>query len=136
MAQLAMKTMFGAAAVVVSLSVAQLAAGSDLARSAGAQALAQSDAGQVDARDAIAINRTTKADRATTLPSVPSTTIAVRPLDQADSSILVRMPSSPSGEARRAPALRSPGRSQIACEPVVSVLTDIAKQLQPGRCVT
>jgi hypothetical protein len=24
----------------------------------------------------------------------------------------------------------------VACEPVVSVLTEIARQLQPGRCVT
>jgi hypothetical protein len=24
----------------------------------------------------------------------------------------------------------------VACEPVVSVLTEVAKQLQPGRCVT
>jgi hypothetical protein len=24
----------------------------------------------------------------------------------------------------------------VACEPVVSVLTEVAKQLEPGRCVT
>jgi len=24
----------------------------------------------------------------------------------------------------------------VACEPVVSLLTEIARQLQPGRCVT
>jgi len=24
----------------------------------------------------------------------------------------------------------------VACEPVVSMLTEIAKHLQPGRCVT
>jgi hypothetical protein len=27
-------------------------------------------------------------------------------------------------------------KATVACEPVVSVLTDIAKRLQPGRCVT
>jgi hypothetical protein len=29
-----------------------------------------------------------------------------------------------------------PGDRKVACEPVVSVLTEVAKQLQPGRCVT
>jgi hypothetical protein len=24
----------------------------------------------------------------------------------------------------------------VACEPAVSMLTEVAKQLQPGRCVT
>jgi hypothetical protein len=27
-------------------------------------------------------------------------------------------------------------KAKVACEPVVSVLTDIAKRLPPGRCVT
>jgi hypothetical protein len=33
---------------------------------------------------------------------------------------------------------RKPGdrKLAVACEPPVSVLTEIAKQLQPGRCVT
>ena len=32
---------------------------------------------------------------------------------------------------------KEPSRRQmVACEPVVSVLTEVAKQLQPGRCVT
>jgi hypothetical protein len=28
------------------------------------------------------------------------------------------------------------GKMTVACEPAVSVLTEIAKQLAPGRCVT
>jgi hypothetical protein len=28
------------------------------------------------------------------------------------------------------------GRPTIACEPMVSSLTEVAKLLQPGRCVT
>ena len=58
--------------------------------------------------------------------------------DQAESSFLVRIPG-PSGDARRAPQSPSrlpAGKSMVACEPMVSVLTEIAKQLQPGRCVT
>ena len=27
-------------------------------------------------------------------------------------------------------------KTAVACEPVVSVLTEVAKLLQPGRCVT
>ncbi len=27
-------------------------------------------------------------------------------------------------------------KATVACEPMVSVLTEVAKQLQPGRCVT
>jgi hypothetical protein len=27
-------------------------------------------------------------------------------------------------------------KTTLACEPMVSVLTEIAKRLQPGRCVT
>ena len=34
--------------------------------------------------------------------------------------------------------LKSPAASKptVACEPMVSVLTDVAKQLAPGRCLT
>ena len=39
----------------------------------------------------------------------------------------------------RAPSLFNSGdrrKATVACEPMVSVLTEVAKQLQPGRCVT
>jgi hypothetical protein len=33
--------------------------------------------------------------------------------------------------------MRSPdSKATAACEPVVSVLTEVAKRLQPGRCIT
>jgi hypothetical protein len=35
-----------------------------------------------------------------------------------------------------APSFAKPGKTAVACEPVVSVLTEVAKLLQPGRCVT
>jgi hypothetical protein len=129
------KIIFGAIALAASLGVAQLAVGGDLGELRGVQ---QSKA-QVSVEAAsLAINRAAKADRAPLLPSSPGHTISVRMADQANSSFLVRIPGV-SGEARRAPAApsRAPaGRSMIACEPMVSVLTDLAKQLQPGRCVT
>jgi hypothetical protein len=34
-----------------------------------------------------------------------------------------------------APTNKPVGRT-VACEPVVSVLTEVAKQLPPGRCIT
>jgi hypothetical protein len=129
------KIIFGAMALVASLGVAQLAVGGDLGELRGAQ---QSKVvPSVDAAP-LGINRAAKADRGALLPSSPGATISVRMADQANSSFLVRIPGA-SGEARRAPASpsRAPaGKSMIACEPMVSVLTDLAKQLQPGRCVT
>jgi hypothetical protein len=56
-----------------------------------------------------------------------------------DTSVLVRVPLS--HQARSTPTapllLRSKeSKNAIACEPSVSVLTEIAKSLQPGRCIT
>jgi hypothetical protein len=41
-------------------------------------------------------------------------------------------------ETVRAPLIIKSGQSKpmVACEPVVSVLTEVAHKLQPGRCVT
>ena len=59
----------------------------------------------------------------------------------ADTSVLVRVPvaKEAASETRArpaAPALMKPGKTAVACEPMVSVLTEVAKLLQPGRCVT
>jgi hypothetical protein len=148
------KIIFGAIALAASLGVAQLAVGGDLAELRGRQDLGAQhlSARDLTARDlsaqhptaqppmalSLSINRAAKADRATLSPAAPGHTISVWAPDQADSSFLVRIPS-PSGEARRLQPspLRAPaGKSMVACEPMVSVLTEIAKQLQPGRCVT
>lgn len=53
--------------------------------------------------------------------SMPATTVAVR----------VKSPARPQPNA---PAKKT--KHPVACEGVVSVLTEVAKQLQPGRCVT
>ena len=42
----------------------------------------------------------------------------------------------PEGNAAPAPQRAKDPLKTVACEPVVSVLTDIAKHLQPGRCIT
>jgi hypothetical protein len=118
----------GALAVVLPLGAAHLA--SDL--SSGN-----------DIADAV-VNRGVKADRGIVrLSPMEGRTVSIRLESLPDTSIVFRMPGSYSREAGdrvtkrdigRAPATQV--RRTIACEPVVSVLTDIAKQLQPGRCVT
>jgi len=53
-----------------------------------------------------------------------------------DTTFLVRIPvAAGTPPATRAPARSTIRRSMVACEPVVSVLTEVAKQLEPGRCV-
>ena len=121
----------GTLAVTVSLGAAQYASGSDLVGVAR-----QSTA--VTTPDAT-INREAKADRADAPANALQTrTISVSVEGLSDTSILVRVPVARK-EARNAPAptvSKQPMARTVACEPVVSVLTEVAKQLQPGRCVT
>jgi hypothetical protein len=122
----------GALAVSVSLGAAQYASGSDLV------GLARQSTVAATAPEA-AINREAKADRAVA-PAVAlqSRTISVSVDGLSDTSILVRVPILPK-EARNAPVptvSKQPLARTVACEPVVSVLTEVAKQLQPGRCLT
>jgi hypothetical protein len=126
------KGIFGAAAVSLVLGAVQFASGHDLT---GRQALGGTAmAGTPDST----INRATKADRVSgaTGAAASTRTIALRLDSLADTSVLIRVPVAK--EARNAPAAtKSGGRKMtVACEPVVSVLAEIARQLQPGRCVT
>jgi hypothetical protein len=125
---------FGAAAVSVALGAVTFASGSDLVA-------ARQDTLQTGTS---AINRSAKSDRADGVRTARgrSQTISVRPEGLSGTSILIRLPAKLREEARN----RSPSsglakesvdpRKRVACEPVVSVLTEVAKQLQPGRCVT
>ena len=70
---------------------------------------------------------------------IQTRTIALRLEALADTSVLVRIPVA--REARNAPSgpmINKSGNRKlaVACEPMVSVLTEVAKLLQPGRCVT
>jgi hypothetical protein len=91
---------------------------------------------------ATAVNRATKADRAARVAGAaqPTQTISLRVAALSDTSVLVRI-----REGRKNPPTNPPSRFltkssdrklTVACEPVVSVLTEVAKLLQPGRCVT
>jgi hypothetical protein len=121
----------GAVAVSLSFGAAQFAAGSDL----------HGDQDAIPAQQGT-VNRQAKADRADAPAiSLKTQTISVRVDGLSDTSILVRVPVAQTRkEARNTPPAptvsKQPVTRTVACEPVVSVLTEVAKQLQPGRCVT
>ena len=127
----------GAIAASLTFGAVQLASGSDLG-GIGAGVAADTS-----------VNRIAKADRAQAVrtASNSSRTISVQLHGLSDTSVAVRIAVIPVGQSRnndrnqtfdvglsKSPALGR--RATLACEPVVSVLTEVAKQLQPGRCVT
>jgi hypothetical protein len=127
----------GAAAMSVAMGAVQYASGSSLNGSpAVIAAHAQSDM----------VNRSGKSDRVAKLASQPTRTFAVSVDGLTNASVLVRVADAPVAKkkptetASDGPLTIKPApsakRSTVACEPVVSVLTDVAKLLGPGRCVT
>jgi|SRR5450756_1730619 len=124
---------FGAAAVALTLGAVPLAAGRDRDASAdfGSQA--------INGTPVSAINRAAKADRAPGIArsGAPTQTISLHLNGFTDTSVLVRVPVVQAARANSAaPTWTQSGERAVGCEPVVSVLIDAAKQLQPGRCVT
>jgi len=129
---------FGAVAVSLTFGAA-LAAGRDLAE-------IQNPAGNSQVvNTSEAINRAAKADRADgAVGSAASTrTISLRQDVLTDTSVLIRvlirLPVTQ--EARNNVPARAVVKPQakkvtVACEPPVSVLTEVAKRLEPGRCIT
>ena len=87
------------------------------------------------------VERASKGDRLTT-PSVQAQNLTVSfRLPGADSSVMMRvlLPAGGSTTDRQTPPptdRASTGKRMVACEPSVSVLTPVAKLLQPSRCVT
>jgi hypothetical protein len=124
------KGIFGAVAISLMLGAVQFASGQDLT---GRQ--------QISADPIVStINRAAKADRGTRLvaPAARTQTISLRLQGLSDTSVLVRIPAAEiarSGTSTPS-VVRSGGKTAVACEPVVSILTEVAKQLEPGRCVT
>jgi hypothetical protein len=129
----------GAVAATLTLGAVQLASGHDLV-----------DRWQIDRWQAVAdkpihnVNRAAKADRIGGLkaPAVPTRTVSLRLNDLADTSVLLRVPfteaKNEAKSSKQPTLLQTPtsNRKPVACEAVVSSLTEIAKLLQPGRCVT
>lgn len=128
------KIIIGAAAVSLTLGAVQFASGHDLSMR------------MLSAKPTDSVNRASKADRGTIAASVAQTrTIAFRPGDLPATSVLVRIPLTKEAREAPRPSLLLPIKSgqtsssnkpMVACEPVVSVLTEVARKLQPGRCVT
>jgi hypothetical protein len=122
---------FGTIAISLALGAVAFAAGRDL--SGGAQ----DAAGTSEA----AINRAAKADReaGAAISPVQTQTISIRLDGFSDTSFLVRIPvdRAARNSFSALPLTKSFDRKvTVACEPVVSILTEVAMQLQPGRCVT
>ena len=120
---------FIALAVSATLGAAQLASGHDLT---GLRQVASAVPEE-------GINRAAKADRAATkVAPGQNRTIAFRPDSLADTSVLVRVPVAKEEARNRpvAPVKSGKSKNAVACEPPVSVLTEVAKLLEPGRCVT
>lgn len=124
------KGIFGA--VALSLTFGAVASGRDLGQ--------PDPSGRIDPADvsAAVINRIAKADRAARVagPSVQTQTISLRLNSLSDTSVLIRMPIAREARSGVPASLQGGSRTMVACEPMVSVLTEVAKRLQPGRCVT
>ncbi|UWU77786.1 hypothetical protein N2603_04760 [Bradyrhizobium huanghuaihaiense] len=136
------KVFLSAAAIAATLGAVQLASGHDLADRWQAVADKSDKPGHN-------VNRAGKADRLAEIKqaAVPSRTVSMRLNDLADTSVLLRVPAViETGNAKPPVLLQNQNQSQkkqgrsnkptIACEPMVSSLTEVAKLLQPGRCVT
>jgi hypothetical protein len=139
---------FGAIAVTLTAGAVQFASGRDLTRVSQSWVSSQGvspqgilySPGLVVSAEAI-INREAKMDRgARAAGSAAQTqTVSLRLDGLSDTSVLVRLPVAPparKGSPASFPTKSGTGTAAVACEPVVSVLTEVAKQLEPGRCVT
>ena len=124
------KAILATLAITAAFGAVQLASGHDLASLRQLASIAP----------AADINRAAKADRAAIRAAQSQTeTVTIRSVGLEDTSVVVRVPVA-QDEVRNRPAPPAakpvPSKDVIACEPPVSVLTEVAKLLQPGRCVT
>jgi hypothetical protein len=125
----------GAAAIALVLGAVPLAAGRDFS---SGESIGRNLQGTP--APAHAVNRAVKVDRmAGAMRSDWATqTISLQLSGLSDTSVLVRMPAAAvSRNGSSVPSWKKPdGAKQTeACEPVVSALTEVAKLLEPGRCI-
>jgi hypothetical protein len=130
------KVVFAVLAAAATLGAAQIAAGEVVSSASVAdrfQALA-------DQAGTVGINRSSKGDREAKAGAAGETRTVLLKVDSlADTSVLVRIPLQKNAKGLppvSKPAADKTRRMTVACEPPVSVLTEVAKLLQPGRCVT
>lgn len=132
----------GGTAVALLLGAIQFASGSDL-RATAAVPVNAIEASQINAE---AVNRAGKSDRGqVTTVQDGSRMVAFQLHGLSDTSLLVRISAPPAKVEKPVAASEvvsartfksSASRSAVACEPPVSVLTEVARLLEPGRCVT
>jgi hypothetical protein len=138
---------FTAIAVTLTLGAVPLALGRDLATPTAAAPTAAAPTDHDSATASIGVistgvNRTAKTDRvgAVTRSAAATRTISLQVNGLSETSVLLRIPmADAAGRRVPGPILINSGERKsatVACEPMVSVLTEVAKQLQPGRCVT
>lgn len=127
--------------MAATLGAVQLASGHDLADRW--QAVADLPSHSLSQAPGHNVNRAGKADRLAELKpaAVPTRTVSMRLNDLAATSVLLRVPAAIETGNAKPPALlqnqkKVRTKPTIACEPMVSSLTEVAKLLQPGRCVT
>ena len=127
------KAFFGAAAAMLTVGAVQLAAGHHILDRWYATS---SDLSQQPSH---IVNRAGKADRlAHYKPAiVPTGTVSLRLKGLSDTTVFLRVPRAQSRTIKSPTLLQNESvKPTLACEPMVSALTEVAKVLQPGRCVT
>jgi hypothetical protein len=123
------KSVLGAIAITLTLGAVQFASGHDLVNRWQAAAGQQSHI----------VRHPGKADRLADPKPLAATmeTVSLRLNDLADTSVLLRIPSAQDRTTKPPmPPQNQSRKPTLACEPVVSMLTEVARFLQPGRCVT
>ncbi len=142
------KGILGAIALTLMFGAIQLASGRDLGQPGSLAKLSIAQFGPLSFASvptpaltpSAAVNRAEKTDRVAGVPiSKQSQTISLRLNGLPETSVLIRMPMAREARdsAPRSPLIKPAiGKPMVACEPSVSVLTEVAKHLEPGRCVT
>jgi hypothetical protein len=128
----------GAIALVLLSGAAQFAMGRDLS-GVGGRVPPPKQSSNRHAAETVAVNRGAKADRSAGPVGSPALarTVVLKLAGVADTIVLMRVPvAATAPSSASAPVRPVPRKPMVACEPVVSVLTEVARRLQPGRCVT
>lgn len=114
----------GAAALVASLGAAQFAVGHDLGKGPEIAGAAQSSL----------VNRSAKADRPIGIAPAGGGTIVSKLASLDATSVVIRVPRAAAKTESK--LQRKADRRPVACEAPASVLTEVAKLMESGRCVT
>jgi hypothetical protein len=123
----------GVFAMALTLDAAEFASGRDLGGSRQAPLQASFVTSEAT------VNRAAKTDREAGVAGFAAQmrTILLRQTGLPDTSVLLRVPLTEEARNGSSSMRKSTDRKMMpACEPFVSVLTEVAKQLAPGRCVT